>query len=119
MIFNYLAELRADNWYHIDKATKFKHGIASLLLNLFYKEKYVLYEEVMASRKKIGALELKCKTLDKKLDAAYIAVAHYASSSPVADNIIGRHSIEPDNTKYAVNPVLDMDDSSFMNTINN
>ena len=119
MIFNYLERLRADNWYHIDRATKFKHGVARLLLNLFYKEKYLLYVEAMASRRRISVLELKCKTLSKKLDAAYIAVAHYASSSPDADNIIGRSSIEPDNNIYAVNPTLAMDDSLFMNTLNN
>ena len=119
MIFNYLACLKADNWYHIDKTTKFKHGVASLLLNTFYKEKYVLYVEVMAGRKRIGALELKCKSLNKKLDAAYIAVAHYAPSSTDVDNIIGRHSIEPDNNVYDVNPTLAMDDSLFMNSVRN
>ena len=119
MIFNYLAKLKADNWYHIDKATKFKHGVANLLLNVLYKEKYALYAEVMKSRKRIGALELKCKTLNKKLDAAYIAVAHYAPSSSDVDNIIGRGSIEQDNNAYAVNPFLAMDDSLFMNTTKN
>ena len=119
MIFNYLADLKADNWYHTNKATKFKHSVANLLLNVLYKEKYALYVEVIESRGRIGALELKCKALNKKLDAAYIAVAHYASSSPDADSIIGRNSIEPDNNIYAVNPTLAMDDSLFMNSERN
>ena len=118
-MFNYLARLKADNWYHINKATKFKHGVASLLLNVFYKEKYTLYVEVMESRKRLRVLELKCKTLNKKLDAAYIVAAQYAPSPQDTDNIISRSSIEPDNNKYAVNPILDMDDSLFMNTVRN
>ena len=108
-----------DNRYQIDKASKFKYSVANQLLNIFYKEKYALYVEVIVSRGRIGALELKCKALNKKLDAAYIAVAHYAPSSADADIIIGRNSIEPDNNIYAVNPVLDMDDSSFMNLVRN
>ena len=119
MIFNYLAKLRADNWYHLIKAEKIKHSVATLLLNIFYKEKYALYLEVVESRRRIRTLELKCKTLDKKLDAAYIAVAHYAPSSSDADNIIGRGSIEPDNKVYCDNHFLAMDDSLFMNTMNN
>ena len=117
MIFNYLARLKTDNWYQIDKASKFKYIVADRLLNIFYKKKYALYVEVIECRGRIGALELKCKTLNKKLDATYIAIAHYASSSPDADIIIGRNSIEPDNNIYTVNPILDMDDSSFMNSL--
>lgn len=119
MIFNYLAKLKADNWYHVNKAEKIKDSVANLLLNTFYKEKYALYVEVMESKRRLRDLELKCNALNKKLEAAYITVAHYASSTPDADNIIGRNRIEPDNNVYAVNHFLAMDDSLFMNTTKN